>query len=195
MAADMENCQSNAIQQNSFLSLRWKEVNSPINSGIVNNLKKRKRAIFKGGKIKPWSRQKLSCVPWKVSSHQDERQHWQDVVGGVSEEGPPRQDDSLPRERQNVSVPFLRSRWQTSLMGFPLPALQRSRWGQWWPGCWRRPSRRWCRLRRLLWWWRPLSEGWKGDGSVKIYIFTVFLYFLGSMADKVSKASKFGVCD
>lgn len=59
MAADMENCQSNAIQQNSFLSLRWKEVNSPINSGIVNNLKKRKRAIFRGGKIKPWSKQKV----------------------------------------------------------------------------------------------------------------------------------------
>lgn len=145
-----------------FATASGTKVSSPINSGIINDLKSRRRAFFREN-IKTWSKQQLSCEPWEVSSHQDERQHRQDVVGGVSEEGPPRQGDSLPRQSQNVSVSSVSSRWWPFIKSFPLPVLQRSHWGRWWPGCWRRPSRRWCRLRRLLWWWTLLSEGWKGD--------------------------------
>lgn len=53
-----------------------------------------------------------------IASHQDESEHREDVVGGVSEEGPPCQNDGLQREILNVSVRSLSNRWQMLVKAF-----------------------------------------------------------------------------
>lgn len=57
------------------------------------------------------------CFVW-IASHQDESEHREDVVEGVSEEGPPCQSDGLRREILNVSVRSLSNRWQRLVKAF-----------------------------------------------------------------------------
>lgn len=51
----------------------------------------------------------MTVIFTKSTSHQDESQYREDVVGGISEKGPPCQNDGLRREVLNVRVPSLRN--------------------------------------------------------------------------------------
>lgn len=72
-----------------------KSVNSPDNCGIIDNLKSgNKNGFFRAQCVKYKSLTHLLFLI-KTISHHDESQHSQDVVGGISEEGPPCQNHRL----------------------------------------------------------------------------------------------------
>lgn len=85
---------------------RIQVVNSPDNCGIIDNLKRGKRQILQNTS---WRYENLTVIFTKSTSHQDESQYREDVVGGISEKGPPCQNDGLRREVLNVRVPSLRN--------------------------------------------------------------------------------------